>query len=383
MDGADRAMDAVHARARTVATAVLDALGARTVESMFIGGGVARGDLAWLESHELEIYSDLDLYVVVADGTDTVAARDAARRAAAAIAAPAGVRFLRPDDVGVYTREDLSSQPARPGTVGLARDLHVLHGDPALPRRLVEHIGSVIDTVEGLYLIENRILEIDLAGPEPSDGGLRRLRRYVLTKSTIDVAVALLISRGGFVTGAKERRAALEGYHTAGDLPEGWDRELVEAAFASIANLRGDLLRADMGPTVPDRVSAFGLAVWRSIAGGVFPQARGDLPTIVLTRCNIGDYTANFRQFLAMSARLDHSRSRMLWKGLHISRYAPMAALRLSALAARVALCPDLDGAGRRSMEGLFAFLDRLTEACGFTEGTLKERVGALHRAVA
>jgi len=377
---ASRAIDAVNDRLRRLSAAVVAAVGEANVVTVFAGGSAARGDVAWFEGDGLEIYSDLDLYVVVADGVDATTARTAARRAARDLPGVEGVRFLRPDDVGVYTRADLYGQPARPGTAGLGSAHLVLHGDETIPAQAASRIGGAIDAREGLYLIENRILELDLAGPDPGTGAGHRLRRYVLMKSVLDVASAWLIARGRFDSSLGVRRAALDGLATAGDLPAGWDGKLVAGAFDGLADL-GGTLSGPADPTVAERLGALGVSVWTAIAAAMYARSR--VSDLIATRCDAGDYIANFRELLAMSAGLERPRGPMIRAGLRLSRFAPLAALRLSALAARVASRDDLDADGRRAMQGLLGFLDRLTAACGFTDGSLKDRVRAMHTAVA
>ena len=60
--------------------AVLSAVGRDGVASVFAGGSAAVGELSYCEvDGRLEIYSDVDLYVVLEDGADAEQARAAAR----------------------------------------------------------------------------------------------------------------------------------------------------------------------------------------------------------------------------------------------------------------------------------------------------------------
>lgn len=383
MATAGTAVEAIQRYARTLSARVVEAAGADAVETVFVGGSVARGEVAAYRSDEgLEVYSDVDLYVVLKDGADEETARQAAREAALAVDVPEGVRLLSAADVGVYTKPDLLAQPSRPGTAYLDSQHWLLYGNERVFAELSHHVGRDMDPREGLYLIENRLSELRRLPSGSGAGAEGRLRRYTLLKTALDIAGALLVARGRYEPTLEARGARLAALAASPEfLPDAWDAELVQEATSGVRDLQA-YLDAPPASDLGERVRRFGVGVWGAIASEVFPGAMGDWATMILYRCNATNYRLNFRQFVAMGAGLGLARSRLLWAGLHLSRYAPVDALRLFALAESVAARPGLDAVGRRTLESLRGFLDRLTATCGFDDGPLEERVDAMHRAV-
>jgi len=184
--------------ARSLAEELVEELGQDRVRCVFLAGSVAEGRVAaaWVEG-TLEVYSDLDLYVVLASGQDLEEARKRARRMAARFPFTAPeLRLFKPPDIGVYDPEDLARQPARPGTLAAAAKRIVLYGEPppaGWPAR-----GS-IDPREGLYLLENRMLELALLEERHGEPGpWDRYRRYQLIKAALDAGTAALLATGHF-----------------------------------------------------------------------------------------------------------------------------------------------------------------------------------------
>jgi predicted nucleotidyltransferase len=383
MSTAGTAVEAIQRYARTLSASVVEAAGADAVETVFVGGSVARGEVAAYRSDEgLEVYSDVDLYVVLAEGADEDTARTAARKAVATADVPEGVHMMSSADVGVYTKPDLLAQPSRPGTAYLDSQHWLLYGSEGLFADLSRHVGREMDPREGLYLIENRLSELARLPATARRDAERRLRRYTLLKTALDIAGALLVARGQYEPTLEARGARLAALAASSEpLPDGWDDGLVREATSGVRDLQAYL---DSPPTTDlgERVRGFGVEVWGAIASEEFPDAMGDWAAMILCRCNATNYRLNFRQFVAMGAGLGLARSRLLWAGLHLSRYAPVDALRLFALAESVGARPGLDGVGRRALESLRGFLDRLTATCGFDDGPLEARVDAMHRAV-
>jgi hypothetical protein len=366
-DAGTRALEALTAHAGAVSRSILDEAGPDAVAAIFAGGSLAAGSVACFGARPVEVYSDIDLYVVARDeGINAVRrAADAARE----LVAPAGVSFLRGLDIGVYSRGDLEAQPARPGTVGLRRHHRVFHGDAAEIAAMIAAIDAEIPPDEGLYLLENRANELPHGAgvtnaPDTPEG---RLRRYLLVKTVLDAEAALEIATAG--SGGSTR-------------PEGWDRELVEAARRARGDLDTYLSTTGDQIVEPARVLDLVLEAWRHGARSVFPHASPDWATLLLHRCHTGDYKNNLREFLAMSARLGRTRLRMAWTGTGLARYSAVNALRLGAVVDAVLRLDRVDDIGYRSLDGLRAYLDRLTGLFGFGEGALRDRVAGMHRAV-
>lgn len=365
------ALDALRRRASALGERIVSGTGASAVKSIFGGGAVATGRVAWYQGDDLEILSDIDLYVVA----DAAHLADVRRVAVAAgeLDAEPGVRFMRRDDIGVYTLDDLLSQPSRPGTVALADQHYHVFGDEAVFEHLRASIPAAIEPDEGMYLLENRIAELPPPGTA-ADAATGRLWRYRLARTVLDTAAACLIGAGRY-DGSRAVVDQLDGAEAAG-LP-GWNESLVRRAQAARADL-ATFLGAPENPLARDEVLAFALEAWRGIAAGALEEDPEDWGALVIARCGIGDYKRNFREFLAMSAARGRSRRRMAWTGAHLSRYSPVAALRLAGLVATLLGRDDVDAVSRRTLEGVEAYLDRLTDAFGCSDGSLAERVACV-----
>jgi hypothetical protein len=387
----DPSVDIIARFTDSVVSRVLDELGRDNVRSVFLGGSVAGGEASYCVAEDgLEVYSDVDLYVVVGEGVEAETARQRARRAAAGVPlAGDGYRFCRAPDIGVYTIGDLSSQPARPGTVGLDTKHRMLFGDPDVPVIASKKIGIDIARAEALYLLENRLNELaSLEDTRRRTGprGNEREDRYfafVLCKTGLDVGTASLVFRGEYSPKRADRRAKLAA------LSEDPDSEWYGDRFDILRGC-GDALERmpspDWSESVPGdgtagAVVALALSEWKRIAAALYPRARGDWCNLVLRRCRTGEYANNYRQFRAMNARCGFKR-RGVVAGIHLSRYSPADALRLSALVEYL----QRDAAGRpgvdRLVQTLGPFLDRLTRVCGFSQGSLAERSFEMHRVV-
>jgi predicted nucleotidyltransferase len=388
----DPSVDIITRLTDTLVSTILDELGRENVRSIFLGGSVAGGEASYCVTKEgLEVFSDVDLYVVVGDGVESETARRRAREAAARVTLVGdGYRFYRAPDVGVYTIEDLSCQPARPGTVGLDTNHRMLHGDPDVPVIAAGKIGADIVAGEALYLIENRLNELSavetsrrLAGPDENARG-DRYYAFVLCKTGLDVGTASLIARGEYSPRRAERLERLTALSTDADSEWHGDR-------FDVLRRCGDALERMPSPDwtepVPkdetaDAVVALALAEWERIAAALFPDKGEDWCELVLQRCRAGDYAGNFRQFRAMNARCGFKRRRALVAGIHLSRYSPIDALRLSGLMEYLQSHATLGPGVNRLVQTLGPFLDRLTGACGFTQGSLAERSSDMYRVV-
>ena len=102
------------------------------------------------------------------DACKTARTRARARRASGrtirceALAGPLEIAFV--------TREGLAAMPARPGTVDLARQGRVLHGDAGVLDALPRWTPAAIPAEERLLLLENRAFELLWALSGASEG---------------------------------------------------------------------------------------------------------------------------------------------------------------------------------------------------------------------
>lgn len=374
-----RATDALRRYAEGLAARIVALAGGDAVTTVFAGGSLAEDSVAWFEGDDLEILSDVDLYVVASDGREA----DVRRAAAVAVedvAVEPGVRLLRPCDIGVVTLANLLAEPARPGTLNLPDQHLLLYGDGSVLAAMGAAMGAEIDPAEGLYLIENRLVELPADESAAADEASRRLQRYQLGKTVLDVVTAFLVSAREYRARLEDRMAALERLAGEEALPASWDDELVAVAARGRADLAG-FLRDPAGEPTERRVRRFAVDTWEAIAGRLYGEheSRG-LAGLILRRCKLGEYRRNFREFLALSSRWGGARSRRAWTAVHLSRYSPVTSLRAGALVAQVLARDDLDAVGRRSLEGLRSYLERLTEVCGFADGDLGARVRAAYK---
>ena len=112
--------------ADSLAEWTINRVGAESIRTIFVGGSLAIDEVSAFDDDGFwEIYSDVDLYVVVQDGVDPVDIR--ARLSNPPTGDRESCRFLCPADVGVYSVEDLLQQPARPGTVFLGKHHKLLY----------------------------------------------------------------------------------------------------------------------------------------------------------------------------------------------------------------------------------------------------------------
>ncbi|MCK5619392.1 MAG: hypothetical protein KAJ17_08325 [Candidatus Krumholzibacteria bacterium] len=393
----DLSIDIIPRFVDQLVSTILDELGRDGVRAVFAGGSVARGEISYCAADSgVDIYSDVDLYVVVGDGVDLEDARRRARDVTTGVPLVGdGYRFYRQPDIGVYTFEDLAAQPARPGTVGLDEHHLILHGDPDVPIQAAARIGNNIAVEESLYLLENRLIELAVL-----QSRLRRLLRdvspdnqrneltsgyyaFTVCKTGVDVASAALIAHGDYVASRKDRLRRLAAMGTGSG--SAW----AEVRFDAVTRC-GDALdrlpssdwaQGFASDAMAAEVVSLALAVWRRIASGLFDVEADDWSAMVLKRCHTGEYIGNFRQFRAMTARCGFKRRGALAAGVHLSRYSPIDALRLSAILEYLHRDEGLRPQMTALSQTLGPFLERLTAGCGFSEGSLEERAYAMYRA--
>lgn len=361
------ALAVLRRRAGTIAEAIVARAPAGAVAHIFAGGSLARGGV-WAATIDgiLEIYSDIDLYVVV----DAPALRGAVRAAAAAVLHAAGevpgVRFLRGVDAGVYTRADLRAQPLRPGTADLATRHIVLHGSAPLPGDLLPGAGGAMPAAEALYLLENRSWDTR-DGAEPGTPAAR-LECVRALKTDLDVAAAYMIVAGCDPCAVADPAASLG----AGELP-GVPPDVRAAALRALA-AREDPGAFLAGAPVGGGALATVCRAWLDLAPRVL-DAPGAAPGDLLARrCNAGHRMDNAREFVRVAGCAGIGRVRALGGALRCSARSPRTTLRVHAIAQALAGV---------EWDAHAAHAARVTAALGFGAGTLDERVRRAQRALA
>lgn len=370
------AYDSLYRYAQNLTERIVAAAGSGAIRAIFAGGSLASGRITWCraDSH-VEVFSDVDLYVVVTrdHDRDRVAAivRDAVEKAGSG---EGDVVLLGGTDAGTYAIGELLALGARPGTVSLSETHAHLYGDETIYDGMRDALGGEIAEAEGLYLIENRVA--GLAGlAAPGGDAAQRMRRYAVAKLVLDVAAGHLIALGRYRSARENQRAELTQLEGAVSLSAA-ELGLFDAALAACT----DLARVPEGgdASLETRALAMALAVWRRDARRLYPRATS-WPEAVEMRCGRGKVMSNLRTFVAMRAAHGRSKLRALGEGLWLSRMNPRDAVRLAPLAAFAAESRAPSGAGEFS--AFFRHVDRLTRTFGCAGSTTLDRALHLYRA--
>jgi hypothetical protein len=372
--------------ARRVVDAVIGRLGTETIESIFVSGGAARNEIASFRTAAgIEIYSDLDVFVMLREGADLGSARRAARCAASTLAREGrGFRIFPLADVGVFTESDFLSQKSRPGTVEIRESHTVLYGNMEMLLKAIGFVSTAIDADEGLYLIENRLSEIGIVRSEArehSSEAYRRYLRYVLLKSCTDAATAVLIVTGQFHPVRGERWRRFRGARARGDLdgllPTG-SAELIDSSFDQLSRLQTVFESSrEEGGALGRSEEEMLLGVWERIARRIAPRDPGNWAGLVDWRCKAGRWAANARELSALARRASISRMRLFLGSARLARLSPVASLRLWGLVTAFLEGEGISNAGRpRDLIELrfVPHLDRLTKAFRYTSGGVLDR---------
>lgn len=369
---------------------ILGELGKDDVLAVFTGGSVARGEVSYrLCDGGVDIYSDVDLYVVVGDDVSLEDARNRSREAVSGVPLVGdGYRFFRSPDIGVYSFADLAAQPARPGTVGLDENHVMLYGDSDIPVRAAARIGSDIAVEEALYLLENRLIELAefqsarrrQSTAATNDG----YYAFVVCKTGLDVATAALVARGMYTPHRAEGVQWLTDSKDTLETDANWTSQrlgVVTRCAEAIARMpSADWSHGVLADGAVGAVVSAALTQWNRIAARSMNVSPPKWSKMVLTRCYIGDYINNLRKFRAMNTRCRFKQRGALAAGIHLSRYSPLDALRLSGLTEYLSGEPGIETEVETLKQTLGAFLDRLTRECGFVDGSLAERSCAMYR---
>jgi hypothetical protein len=368
-------------RADDVARELVERAPAGSILAVFAGGSVGRSEVwARPEGEVLAIHSDIDLYIVITEGADEDAVRDAAARAASATPdIRDGVVFLRGIDAGVYRLPDLLAQPARPGTVDMREHHQWLYGDRAILDALAPAANRSIAATEALYLLENRAWDVlgATAAAEGAGAHDAARARVQAAKAILDVGAAHLISEGRFVPTYLSRMDALRRRVPA---------RLAPPALAAIET--AEAVRLGNAPlhTLDARDALVLVAdAWCELAPSIIAKPEGasadtdDVPALLATRCARGALLDNYREFIRLRRRARWSLFAAATAGLRFATLSPRAVLRTHALARGLvesARAPAAALAFHADYVGAFA------AHLGFDEGRLDSRARAALRAV-
>jgi hypothetical protein len=384
----DDPRDILLSLAARISAAVLDRLGKDDVVTVFVSGGAARGEVAAFRgSSGVEIYSDLDLFVIIRHGADLERARSEARRAATEVPLVGDGFVVFPEpDIGVFTKEDFLSQKTRPGTVEIAGSHVALHGDAEIPALARKFRASEIEPAEALYLVENRLLEMCALADrldKTAGDGFRRYARYVLLKSSFDAAASVLIALGRFHPSRAERVRRIQDAVSSGEcfrlLPEDACGR-VASWYGELSDLQGALEKS--GP--PDRpafeeAARILLENWRRTASYISGLSTVDWNALFEWRCKARRWVGNARELSALARRRSVPRIRVLRRAGSLARLSPVDSLRLSGAARMLLRYETTGGAPRASFapgmtDGYMDVVGGLTRAFGYSEGDVFER---------
>jgi hypothetical protein len=318
----DAAVELLRRRAATIASGIERTVPAGAVAGVFAGGSVAR-ESVWAATVDgvLEIYSDVDLYVVLARDRDAATVRAAAARVVAELPREAdGAVFLRRDDVGVYPCSDLRAQPARPGTADLATHRVMISGDEAACAACLAGMPEQLPSGEALYLLENRAWDVWRTGVV--DERSARLARVRSLKLSLDIAAAHAIVSGLPASLISDIARTIDRDEWAA-VPAG----VLERARKAVA-AREDLARELASTPVADDDPIRLANAWREIAAATL--GGGDGTTRLLDqRTHTGARFRNARQFVRVARRSGMTRAAALRAALKAATDDPVTTVRL------------------------------------------------------
>ena len=370
------ALDMQRVRAAGIARELLARSPAGSISCIFAGGSLSRGEV-WAATFdgELEIYSDVDLYVVT-EGSGRDEVRGAAVKVVRDLPAPMDARFLRPPDIGVYDRNELRALALRPGTIDLAQRHVLVYGDAAVLHSLRGRQPHDIPPDEALYLIENRLFELRAPGT-PADAAHARLKLVCALKAFLDVHAAHMIVDRSFLPSLDERRDRFASTRPA-TIDETVRADLLDA-YARAADLNAWLRSADPERETSSARGALARA-WLALAPVVMRCAASTtVEQLVARRCDAGRRVQNARAVI----RLRHRTGMPLWRSaayaVALGRRSPRVALRVDALVRQLREDgrDDVRSGGEHDR-----YVAQLTAQSGMTGGSLEARVRTMHELI-
>jgi predicted nucleotidyltransferase len=374
--------------ANAISDVAVETLGRDSILSVITSGSLAKQDVAgYVSGDVVEVYSDVDLWVVVNEGVNLDDARRRIRAAVAAVPLTGpGYRVYACPDVGVVTPQDLEGQPARPGTVDLVDHHATILGEFDMADFGKRANAASIDATEGLYLLENRLAELAAIRAHPErhvDPGFGRYATYVTLKNCLDVATAVLVAVGRYVGGRSARVAALLDETLRAEtelyLPEGGIEAIKTCDFLISHLAQAFDGSADGLGKISEQGPFLMLETWRRIADRLCPDYPHEWEDFIDWRCRRGNWVANMRELLVLGRRLSVPRATIAMRGGWLARYSPIASLRLSGLVETLGKSPAVaeEPIAAAYLDGL----DSLTRVFGFADGDLFSRGRAMLKA--
>ncbi|MEE9270314.1 MAG: hypothetical protein V3V49_08630 [Candidatus Krumholzibacteria bacterium] len=372
-----------------IARELLERLGENNVSSIFVTGSVAKGEAAsYVAGESLEIYSDVDVAVVVDDAADLEACRRLARGVAAAHPRrTTAYRVFPTPDVGVFTLDDLRAQQARPGTVDIGRSHRVIFGSAQTPFEADARSNGGIAPEEALYLLEHRLLEsrevVESGGVDAAGAPQARYAHYVTLKNCLDAVTALLIAVGEYAPSRDERmrlfrRGDIQG-RLASLMPAG-SRETIDDCEDQMRRLQSTLAAGDFTPE-RRQVDQLLLQLWKRIGDRIHGES-GEWYEALRRRGGAGRARDNLRELMVIARRRSLSRLRVVVRSRAMARYSPLSMLRLTGVVEALVREMDDEAKDDRIEKHFLGAMDALTREFGFRDGPLFRRGRDMYRAV-
>lgn len=200
--------------------------------SLFITGSAVTGEWSvWRDPHGLRFLSDVDIGVVCdARGRDPEQQlRGWVRDRVVHLARDRGWSDPPDLNIGFFTPDELRSQAPKPGTLEMINQAMIVWGDRSVREHFPNLTAEDLTWEESIRLLGNRVMEV-LAHP-PGEA-IEVVDYYRLSKLYCDMATALLIPEGAYVSGYRKRAERLPALLNERPLPPGLARHknaLIEA----------------------------------------------------------------------------------------------------------------------------------------------------------
>jgi hypothetical protein len=132
-------------------------------------------------------------------------------------------------NIGFFTREELSAQAPKPGTLEMINQALIVWGDRSVREHFPTITAEDLTWEESIRLLGNRVMEV-LANPPGAS--IQVVDYYRISKLFCDYATALLIPEGAYVSGYRKRAERLPALLNERPLPTALARHkdtLIEA----------------------------------------------------------------------------------------------------------------------------------------------------------
>ncbi|MCZ6766686.1 MAG: hypothetical protein O7D32_07115 [bacterium] len=368
---------------------VLDVIGDNNVRCVFVSGSVSRDEVTAHESDGvIELYSDVDIGIVVSSSVDTQAAKERIRREIARIPREGNAfHMYAPPDVGVYRVDEMMRQKARPGTVNFG-GAKILYGEPDIVTDAAISIGTNIDPGEALYLIENRLNESAEAERMLTDDATRgqiRYATYIGLKCYLDIATAVLIVLGRYRDTRSERMEALEDPLVRSEMLSIIGDEVaaeIRQCWLALQDLSGFFTRISGNERAFFSTIYRALAhSWRGVALRAYGSTEKEWAELLHRRTRYGKQLRNTRELLALARRMGWGGPRLYRRLFELRMVSGVELLRMTSLLEGVKEGAD-DKTRHFVNEICVPCLEVLTHLGGISNGQVFERGRALNRAI-